>query len=56
MSANRELQPPGVLLNDGLRLWRSVVSLYGLSPAELETLWQACQVVDIIGGLSEILW
>jgi hypothetical protein len=56
MSAKRDVPPPGALLNDGLWLWRSIVSLYGLSPSELETLWQACQTADLIAALSDVLW
>jgi hypothetical protein len=56
VSSNRDQQPPGVLGTSGRRLWDSVTSLYGLSPAELELLWQAAQVVDVIDALSEVVW
>jgi hypothetical protein len=37
-------------------MWASIVSLYDLSPGEIETLWQAAQTADLIAALDEILW
>lgn len=37
------------------RFWRSVLAVYELSPAELETLRQACTVVDLLARLDEKL-
>jgi hypothetical protein len=41
-------RPPQSLGAAGKRLWRSVVSAYELSPAELEVLRQCCRLVDLI--------
>jgi hypothetical protein len=35
---------------NGARLWASIVSLYDLSPGELELLWQAAQTADLIAA------
>jgi hypothetical protein len=35
---------------------RDRLSLYDLSPGELELLWQAAQTADLIAALDEILW
>ncbi len=56
MSTPKRPQPPGPLMEHGLRLWRSIVPLYDLSPAEMEVLWQCAQTADLIQALSEILW
>ena len=47
------IKPPGELGDYGLRLWRSITSLYELSPAEFELLWQACATADLIGALQD---
>jgi hypothetical protein len=36
-------------------LWRSVTGTYELSPAELETLRQACRTVDLLARLDAVL-
>lgn len=41
-------RPPESLSAAGKRFWRSVVSAYELSPAELEVLRQCCRLVDLI--------
>jgi hypothetical protein len=36
-------------------LWRAVTGTYELSPAELETLRQACRVADLLARLDAVL-
>ena len=36
----------------GRRLWRAVVGVYELSPAEVELLRQACRTVDVLDRLD----
>ena len=48
-------RPPESLDDAGRQLWRSLVAVYELSPAELETLRQACRVVDIIARIDAVL-
>jgi phage terminase small subunit len=39
----------------GKRLWRSVQAAYELSPAEAETLRQACRVADVLARIDAAL-
>ena len=48
-------RPPESLDDAGRQLWRSLVAVYELSPAELETLRQACRAVDIIARIDAVL-
>ena len=41
---------PGGLAADGLKLWRSVTSVYELSPAELVMLGRACVTADTLAA------
>jgi hypothetical protein len=40
------------LSSAGRRLWRAVVAVYELSPAEMELLRQACRTVDLLDRLD----
>lgn len=43
---------PGNFGADGRRFWRSVTSVYELSPAELVTLARACVTVDTLAAID----
>jgi len=43
---------PGHLADDGRRFWRSVTSVYELSPAELTILGRAAVTVDTLAALD----
>jgi hypothetical protein len=43
---------PQSLSSAGLRLWRSILAAYELSPAETELLRQACRTADLLDRLD----
>jgi hypothetical protein len=55
VGAKRRPRAPDGLSEGGTVLWSSVTGAYELSPAELETLRQACRTVDMIARLDAVL-
>lgn len=54
--ARKKLAEPPDLGADGLQLWREIVEVYELSPAETETLRQAARTADIVAALDYSMW
>jgi hypothetical protein len=46
---------PAGLGEAGRRFWREMAAAYEFAPAELETLRQACRVVDVLARIDEEL-
>ena len=55
MVTMRNVRPPASLRAAGKQFWRSILGSYELSASELESLRQACRVVDLLARLDEQL-